>query len=399
MLHRIGAALGVLLALAYATPEAWARKIGPEVRINTYTPGSQDTPSVAGLSNSGYVVTWSSEGQDGSESGIYAQRYRVGGGRDGGEFQVNTTTAGRQLFPSVASLTDGGFVVTWFSFGQDDEGYSRDICGQRYDAAGARVGSEFQVNTMTAVHQGNSVAGLSNGGFVVTWDTFDVGPVWRAYGQLYGADGGKVGAEFQIAAPSGRLPAAVSVASLSNGGFVTTWESDRPGSRYSSIYGQRYSAAGAKVGAEFRANSRYSKDARGAVAAGLSNGGFVVIWSFWRSVFAQRYSPEGLREGENFEVNTGRNAARSSAARLADGGFIVIWDSARDQLGSGFDVYGQRFSATGARIDGEFEVNTTRLGLQGDPAVAALRNGGFVVTWHGTGTGDRVGIYGQRFYP
>ena len=56
-----------------------------------------------------------------------------------------------QSYPSVAALAGGGFVVTWTSSGQDGSGY--DIYGQRYAADGTAVGSEFRVNTFTTNDQ------------------------------------------------------------------------------------------------------------------------------------------------------------------------------------------------------------------------------------------------------
>ncbi|MDA9990415.1 M10 family metallopeptidase C-terminal domain-containing protein, partial [Paracoccaceae bacterium] len=85
------------------------------------------------------------------------------------EFQINTHTASYKGTPSVTGLADGGFVVTWFSYGQDGDGNG--IYGQRYDGNGvAAVDAEFQINTHTANNQGSpSVTSLADGGFVVTW--------------------------------------------------------------------------------------------------------------------------------------------------------------------------------------------------------------------------------------
>jgi hypothetical protein len=53
------------------------------------------------------------------------------------ETRVNTTTASEQVQPTVAALSDGGYVVTWMSgtwapaSGQDGSGYG--IYAQRYD--------------------------------------------------------------------------------------------------------------------------------------------------------------------------------------------------------------------------------------------------------------------------
>ena len=69
----------------------------------------------------------------------------------GTDTQVNTYTSGDQIYSSVTALNDGGFVVTWSSDGQDGSGYG--IYGQRYAADGTPVGSEFRANTYTSSDQ------------------------------------------------------------------------------------------------------------------------------------------------------------------------------------------------------------------------------------------------------
>ena len=87
------------------------------------------------------------------------------------EFLVNTTTVNLQHGPSVASLSDGGFVVTWMDFsrsGGDTSDYA--VRGQVFDASGSKSGGEFLVNTTTTDTQIQpSITGLTTGGFVVTW--------------------------------------------------------------------------------------------------------------------------------------------------------------------------------------------------------------------------------------
>ena len=151
------------------------------------------------LSDGGFVVTWESFGQDRSGNGVYGQRLqRARRQRQGSEFQINTTTASTQQAPSVTSLADGGFVVTWESSGQD--GSSWGIYGQRYNAQGVAQGSEFQINTTTAsTQQAPSVTSLADGGFVVTWESFGQdGDSNGVYGQRYNAQGVAQGSEFQI---------------------------------------------------------------------------------------------------------------------------------------------------------------------------------------------------------
>jgi Ca2+-binding RTX toxin-like protein len=81
-------------------------------------------------SDGDFVVTWSSYGQDGDVYGIYGQRYSAAGVAQGGEFKVNSTTSDYQQFSTVAMDSDGDFVVTWTSNGQD--GSESGVYAQRY---------------------------------------------------------------------------------------------------------------------------------------------------------------------------------------------------------------------------------------------------------------------------
>ncbi|MFN7323177.1 MAG: putative Ig domain-containing protein, partial [Sphingomonadales bacterium] len=100
-------------------------------RVNSFTANTQAFPSLTALADGGWVVTWQSDGQDGSSSGLYGQRYSSDGSPVGDEFQVNTTTAGAEALPSVTTLADGGWLVTWSN---------GEIYGQRYDAQGNKAG-------------------------------------------------------------------------------------------------------------------------------------------------------------------------------------------------------------------------------------------------------------------
>ena len=101
-----------------------------EFQVNTYTQSGQLYPSVSSLVDGGFVVCWQSSGQDGGDSGIYGQLFNSDGSRRGTEFQVNTYTNDTQSSPSVSSLIDGGFVVCWQSHGQDGSDYG--IYGKYY---------------------------------------------------------------------------------------------------------------------------------------------------------------------------------------------------------------------------------------------------------------------------
>ena len=145
------------------------------------------------------MVTWASNAQDGDHAdGVYAQRYKANGTKDGSEFRVNTHTNWNQRYPSIAALDSGKFVVVWQSNDQDASG-TWGIYAQRYNADGTKDGSEFQVNTMTSDNQQfPSVAALDSGKFVVTWHSYGQdGDKNGIYAQRYNADGTKYGNEFR----------------------------------------------------------------------------------------------------------------------------------------------------------------------------------------------------------
>lgn len=81
-------------------------------------------PDLAVDRKGNFVVVWESSDQDGSGSGIFAQRFAADGSRIGSEFQVNSYTTGDQRAPEVAAGNAGDFIVVWNSFGHDGSGFS-----------------------------------------------------------------------------------------------------------------------------------------------------------------------------------------------------------------------------------------------------------------------------------
>ncbi|MGH7177184.1 MAG: SdrD B-like domain-containing protein, partial [Tepidisphaeraceae bacterium] len=131
--------------------------------------GPTAAPSVAMDADGDFVIVWPSYFTDGSNLGIRARRYDSQGVPQGGEFQVNTYTTGDQWDSSVAMSEEGDFVVAWTSNAQDGSGYG--VYAQRYVAAGIPQGSEFRVNVHTTGDQSQpSVSMDADGDFVIVWE-------------------------------------------------------------------------------------------------------------------------------------------------------------------------------------------------------------------------------------
>ena len=381
---------------------------GSEFRVNTTTASSQEYPQTASLADGGYVVVWNSNNQDGSQYGVFGQRFNSSGAAVGGEFQANTYTAYHQTDSKVTATGDGGFLVTWTSTApQDGSGYG--VFAQRFNSSGTKVGAEFQVNTTTSTHQlhSNSTA-LSGGGFVITWaSNSQDGSGKGVYGQLYDASGASVGSEFKVNTHTNDDQYRPSVAALNGGGFVVSWMSNNQDGDSWGVYGQRYDASGNTAGSEFKVNTHTTSSQDYPAVTSLNDGGFVVTWhddsghdGSADGVFGQRYSSSGSATGSQFQINstTAGTQAFSSITSLTDGGFVATWTDYSGEDGSEKGIFGQRYDASSNKVASEFQINTHTSGDQSWSDVASLPNGGFIVTWGSNGQdGDSYGIYAQRY--
>ncbi len=171
--------------------------LGPELQVNTYTKGDQYPASVAAGPDGRFVVVWMSVGQDGSEGGIYAQRFNTEGEKAGPELRVNQYTESWQELADVAMDAEGGFVVVWESYEQD--GWLDGIYARRYDRRGQPRGDEFRV---TESHVGwqerPAIAMDSAGNFVVVWLESISYRDSGLYGRAFFADGTPAGGDFDV---------------------------------------------------------------------------------------------------------------------------------------------------------------------------------------------------------
>ena len=181
-------------------------------------------PAVAGLAGGARALVWTDRDRDGSSNGVYLHYYD-GSGSAGVDVQVNTNAVGDQSNASVTGLSDGRFVVVWQSASPNDTGY--DIRAQLYTSAGVRSDGEFRVNSSLGANQYNAVvAALSDGGFAVAWVSDDQdGSGQGVYVQRYGVGGAKVGGEMLVGSSTTGDQAEPSIAARDGGGFIVTWTS------------------------------------------------------------------------------------------------------------------------------------------------------------------------------
>jgi hypothetical protein len=381
----------VLVVLAALPWVASAQPVpaGGEFQINTYTTGLQYGSTIAMDAGGNFVVVWHSAGQDGSDYGVFGQRYDAAGTPRGGEFQVNTYTTDGQGTPVVAMDPLGNFIVVWAGYSQD--GSSAGVFGQRFDAAGTPRGNEFRVNTYTTGGQRHAdVAMDAAGNFVVVWESPDQdGHQAGVFGQRYDATGTPQGGEFRINTYTTNFQGQPALAMDAGGRFVVVWESFDHDGDLTGIFGQRFDAGGVPQGGEFQVNTYTTDDQVFPAVAMDPVGNFVVVWMSYTQdgsdagIFGQRYDAGGTPQGAEFRVNTYTTTREEfPKVRLdAGGNFVVVWTSANGHDGDSAGNFGQRYDAAGVPRGGEFQVNTYTTNDQYRPAVAVDPVGNFVVVW------------------
>jgi hypothetical protein len=229
--------------VTYRRYNAAGTALSTELRANTFTASNQNSPDIAVDADGDFVITWSSYGQDAVNSwGIYGQRFTNTGALAGSEFRVNTTTVNSQRISAVDMDDDGDFVVGWASNLQDGSDYG--VYAQRYNAAGVAQGGEIAVNTFTTGRQGRTqIAVDADGDFIVAWlSNLQDGSSYGMYAQRFNANGTRNGVEMRANSFTANQQAFGAVAMDPDGDAVVTWSSNlQDGSSYG-IYAQRFSA-------------------------------------------------------------------------------------------------------------------------------------------------------------
>ncbi|HZN95433.1 MAG TPA: S-layer homology domain-containing protein, partial [Myxococcales bacterium] len=378
-------------------------RAGGEFQVNTYSTGFQWYPAVALSPSGGFFVVWEdTAGLDGDGVAVMGRRYDPAGAPLGSPFVVNTTTASAEWMPSVYSDPRGGFIAAW----SRTTSAGAVIDAQRFDPAGRRQGGEFQISTYAPdILTAPVVAFDGAGNFVAVWvaqlqDSLSTG----IYSQRFDASGARLGTEFRVNSYTSSNQQTPSVIRDPAGGFVIAWQSTGQDGFAVLALAQRFDAAGGRVGAEFRLGEGTIQSRP--TLARRADGGFVATWmgadGSGDGVFARRFDAAGTPQGPEFLVNqeTLNQQFWPGLSADATGNFTVAWTS-YTQGAAGFDIKAARCRAGGQRRGSDFLVNTYTQGDQyvnvNAPTLASDPSGNFVVVWTSLGQdGSGYGVFAQR---
>ena len=207
------------------------------------------------------------------------------------------------------------------------------------------------------------------------------------------------------------------VAIAADGAFVVVWASEKEDGSLDGVFGRRYDAAGSALGGEFQVDTATIDSQDQPAVAVEPDGDFVVVWrsgadAISGEIYGRRFNSAGVAQGSAFLVNTYTIDLQHlpEVAVDGDGDFVVAWTSEKQDdasdltQGRNGGVFGQRFDSAGARLGGEFQINTYTVKGQREPAIAMRDDGFFVVTWASreqdedpTSPSTHEGVFAQRF--
>ncbi|HBC08801.1 MAG TPA: hypothetical protein DC046_14660, partial [Rhodospirillaceae bacterium] len=388
-----------------ATLPAGTATFDAEILVNTALTGEQSAADVTYFAGgTKFVAIWNNYSVGGgADLGTIGRIFNADGTPDGPEFIIANTAPGSEYNARVSPMTDGGFIVSYVNQPTAADATTSDLYVQRYDVTGQAVSRDgatpgadaFNVGEYFSgtVQNGGTIVGLSNGGFVIAIDQQDSGIAsgQDATARVFGANGLPVTGEFLLGSPDSQ---GTELAALPGGGFVAVWTDNTDGDN--DLFARVYDNSGTPLGAEFAVavNQGGGTQQDQHEVATLSNGNFAVAWRTDDiasgdndgngGIGLRIFGPDGTPVTGDLLANTDITGHQNepSIAALPDGGFVVSWstnDATAD--GAGTAIRAQRFDAAGAKVGTEFTVNENTAGNQQQSAIAADGDGNLVAVF------------------
>ncbi len=316
---------------------------------------------------------------------------------ESGEYPLTGPLPGEQTFPGLSLNTAGGYLV-WTDNGIDGKKMGLGIGAIRLDSSLSPSGAPFRVNqTLAGDQEKPQVAMLGNGGAVFAWQG-GVRGFQNIFARFAGPNGAFVTPKDLLVGQVpvlAALPYTTNLATIRNN--RTTLRTVRVPRSIKSVreFSQNPVVAGLADGNAVIAYSSRRKITTndqvlvlktvwtGSVV--LSNTlltPFITAVDFMQDVYFQRFTPAGVKVGGEILANqfTSFNQHRPAVAALANGNFVVTWVSELQSGENRVDVFARLFDAAGNALTDEFIVNTATRHCS-NPSVSGLPDGGFTFVW------------------
>ena len=374
---------GVTRTLGYTVEDGATHELpgfGDDIKLGAASNAWAANPSLAKLSNGGFVAVW--QGSDtaagGAGAGLWAQLRDASGAASGTAFALTPNgDAGIEGEPAVAALAGGRFVVAYTV----NEGGATRIAYRVVEANGSAGGEHVVDSGASGDAAMPTVATLADGSFALGWRSGGAVHVQQA-----APDGSLAGGQQVYGVLSSAF--SPSIAALKAGGYMVSWGEINDGNVYAatSASSQAFVVNGDGYAASLATAAPLPH------ATTLANGNVVIAWDSYvnapfgfagSDVFFQVYDSTGHVLGAPVQANLAGGSGHYDAAvtALSDGSFVVAWQAETGDY-DGAGIFGRRFGFDGSAIDQqEFAINQMRAGDQTGPDLVALANGGFAAAW------------------
>lgn len=414
----IPTAIFLLLALCTAAAAAPGDPIGPAITANPPASSVQDNPAIA-ASGDGFVVAWSGE-LPGTTATVHARRFTASGTPVSPfpDIEVADIEKEDNSATAIASNASGQFAVVWSSYtrGEDLESEAR-IRSFAADGSPLSPVRALQAPGFSGFVPALDVGMSADGNIVAVFSRNETGFRYRAFVRRFAFDASPIDSQaFRIGQRIPGEQGSPHIGVRSDGSFVVSWinravirfaPNFHPWSilnlYFSSIRVQPFAADGTPLRRAVAVDKSLTylgglgAETEQSSVAVSDGSGFVVAWTREHAsgngaVVFRPYSASG------FPLRLRQTAGRRPAAQrfapdiavAANGSFAIVWTSVTALPGVDFEyavflrVFDQRGKplTPATRVSGA--ADNPALIRNTDPAVAALSNGNFAVTWqHG----------------
>lgn len=245
-----------------------------EFRVNVDTNFSATRPVAGVLTNGGFFVAY--ERSNGSDQNLYMRRYAADGSTADLSDAPLIGSGADEGAPALARLKGGSFVLAYEN--RDTDTVPVAVLNSTM-TAGFFASSNLLTNAW--VFSSPAVAALTDGGFVMVCDaeTNNTAAGRMVVAQLYTSNG--VARAAMVLGSHTQRWERPRVAGMPNGGFVVTWQT--PGSPGDStnafaVYSARFTSNGVPASWPHAVPAVNSNDQESAVVVSLSDGSHIIGW-------------------------------------------------------------------------------------------------------------------------
>jgi len=306
----------------------------------------------------------------------------------GEPIQINPTATSNLAGLDVAAAGNGDVIVLWQT---GPQGTGTGVI-QRYDAAGRPLLAQE-----TSAGAGAFAVAAGPSGSYAVLSRLSNGSGFDLFVTVFNRSGGVLVPALRVNDPStpNTLFGPAAIAMNASGQFVVAWGAPlTAGGLAYFLYAKRFNANGSAVAPQVLVHSgslgsASSERIASADVALDTAGNFVVAFDFGDffaidlyNVFARRFNASAQALGPTIQVNTTTPGDQQSSqiAMNGAGSYVIVWHGPPPG-GSGDTVFGQRFSAAGSPLGGEFQLTTAVSSSIEGLGVAMAPDGSFVASW------------------